>query len=672
MIYDKRKLKRYDIFLIVEFKPLRSQGGYSIGITRDLSTNGFSLEAQTIECQRGDIIEFRLKHPDADWTVDISGEVIWRTHSWYKYIIGINFLNVTKEQNSKILKLMSTVIDAENKPEQIGKDPESLLETETEKKPDDKLGAGVIDNSIPDTHTTRINHVSLKEAEHCELTGTERTFIAGDVFSTSSAYNEKEIKPARDNITPEIRFKETLIKDKELNPETAQMPVGSNTADGTARTEKRVETDAVHEKIDAAHLNTAYRKDTSRVPYLNNIDPLENNRKKKLLLYVPFVMIVIIIIVIAYPAMIKIFYHDSNALIPVPTESTDNNSMEKDKNISASYNVQISSKDLNEPPGPSPILQTETKDAFPSEKDRAVNVRQTSAREDSSGILPPKSIVRSEVKSKNTEDAAPPAEIVKSIKNTSQLINATTSKPETSTAAKPLRDNIEKDRKIDLIAKINETLTNLRAIQNEKPGETEVVIETEKTTADKPRVKTAEQELTQQVVKLEETPATASVTESERIPVVEQEVKAREEKKEGIKKTEPAVKIREMPTVALLVKRDTPKNTQNNLSDSTVVTTADLLKKWKHIGNTKSGVPLFIAPDNISYPYQHVVNLMVKASVNKKVFINVLAINCSQTKLRVLEERSGNNPVFSSYSNEWKDINPESMILYNFACPEKK
>jgi hypothetical protein len=667
MIYDKRKLKRYDIFLIVEFKPLRSNGGFSIGITRDLSTDGFSIEAQTIECQRGDIMEFRFKHPDAELTVDIPGEVVWRNHSWYKYVIGIKFLNVNEEQKAKILKIMSAVRDAENKPELTGKDTESVPETEKEKMPEVMLGAVARDNPLADVRITKTDCIALKDAAHCELTDSERTFIAKDVYGTGNDNGKKDLPAQEYTDYPEKRFKETLLRDIELHPGILQGPVDNKAVEVIAHIGKINEAAPDHEKPYTANFDAGSRRDAAQAKY--NIAAIEKRRKKKLWLYVPLATIVIIIFAIALPVMIKKFNNSSTLTV---TESADYINTEKDEDISASNNAQMSSRDLNEPSVPSPARNAKADNVPPVEQDKAVDLLQVSSRGDSAGILPSKSNVIAEVKNQKTEYVAHPAEADKTVKNILQVNNANLVRTETGPGEKPLQDKIEKNRKIDLIANIDETLNNLRTIQNEKPQETVVVIETKKMPEYKPIVKTEKQPSAMQIVKREETPPVA-VTESKKIPEVEQEVMAAfEEKKEGAKKTGSAVKMREMPNVVLLVKRDKSRNTQNNSSATPGITTADLLKKWKHIGSTKSGVPLFIAPDNISYPYEHVVNLIVKASVNKKDFVDVLAINCSQIKLRILEEHNGNNPAFSSYSNEWKDIIPDSMILYSSACPGKK
>ncbi|HBH61919.1 MAG TPA: hypothetical protein DDX85_09320 [Nitrospiraceae bacterium] len=711
MIYDKRKLKRYDIFFIVEFKPLSSRSGFSIGITRDLSPEGFSLESQTVECQCGDIMEFRLKHPDAEWAVDISGEVIWKNHSWYKYVIGIKFLRVNEEQNAKILKLMSSVRDEAYIPDLNSNNSESIQGGEGEKHPDALPNTGAIDTPRRDTRVTQVPPVSLRGVEHCEVTGAERTFISREGLGIRIADSPEEIKPARDEADSDKHFGAPPIKNNGANSEPVQVTVDDIAAEGTTRPDIMQESDVEHEKIYAAHVNHAKRRsrqDTVQAPNFKIMKPAKNNRKKKLWLYIPSAMVLIIIFAIALPVMINKFNHASIDFNPLLTESTDSNDIGKDTEIPASDSVQMSSQALHEPSSElSPFQQTETAKAIPLEKENPLHVEQASVREDATGILPPTSIVITEVKSKKSDDTAPPAKMEHTIKHTPEMNKATILKPETRSIDKPLRDNVEKNKKIDLIAKIDETLKDLRAIENEKPKGADIVIQTQKTPEVKPLVKTEEHPVPSQIARLEETSAEAALTKSVRMPEVEplvkteehpvpsqvvkleetpakaikesvkmpvltQEVQAAEEKKDDIKKADTSVKSPELPNVVLLVKRDTPRTSLNNSPAAPRLTTADLLNKWKHIGSTKSGVPLFIAPDNTSYPYEHIVNLLVKASVNKKDFIDSLAINCAQVKLRILEERNGNNPVLSSYSHEWKDIVPDSMILYNSACPEKK
>jgi hypothetical protein len=97
------------------------------GITRDLTTAGFSMEAQSIDCKSGDIFEFRLKHPGGDQELVLSGEVVWKSHSWDKYVIGVKFREISKEHRTGILKLMSGAKDVTS--------PSGLREKDSSREP---------------------------------------------------------------------------------------------------------------------------------------------------------------------------------------------------------------------------------------------------------------------------------------------------------------------------------------------------------------------------------------------------------------------------------------------------------------------------------------------------------------------------------------------------------
>jgi hypothetical protein len=180
MRYDKRKLERLDIFLMVEFKPLQSMGGGTTGITIDLTTAGFSMEAQSIDCKVGDIFEFRLKHPSGHQELILSGEVVWKNHSWYKYVIGVKFLEISKEQRTGILKLMSGVKDVTTAAGLSEEDSSSQPEIEKREEPAVKEDSVKTDDSGLDTSELSSSDIDLEESGHEEPQDREETSIAGD------------------------------------------------------------------------------------------------------------------------------------------------------------------------------------------------------------------------------------------------------------------------------------------------------------------------------------------------------------------------------------------------------------------------------------------------------------------------------------------------------------
>ena len=114
ILCDKRYVKRFDMFLIAECRPVNMTKEFSVGITRNLSTEGFSMETQSFDRTSGDILEFSLKHPHRDFTVIVSGKVVWKHYSWYKYIVGVKYIGLSEEQNTQMHELVSSVNDEIN------------------------------------------------------------------------------------------------------------------------------------------------------------------------------------------------------------------------------------------------------------------------------------------------------------------------------------------------------------------------------------------------------------------------------------------------------------------------------------------------------------------------------------------------------------------------------
>ncbi|MEW6600613.1 MAG: hypothetical protein AB1499_06550 [Nitrospirota bacterium] len=625
---------------------------------------------------------------------------------------------------------MSALRDDPNTAEPVDTYSKDLPLTGNTAKTDAVSRAGSADQPSSESHSTRTNRASLSAVEHCELTGNERTYITRDVIGECTIDTAKQIIQAKNKEDLFNDIEAASVQDKETDLEPAQSPVDTKAADAAARTDITEKADAEGVNIYTAPVSSKSGQATDGVPYLDNIIHTDNNRKKKVWLYMPFVMVIMIILAIALPKMIEKLNHDTSDITPVETESTDTESVEKKGDVLPYDNMPTNNAGLKAPTDIQPAKPETTKDNISVKKDKAVDLHQTLPRKETPVINPPGPIDTAEVKSQKTE--SPSAKTENPKYNASQINNDIIVKNKSSVAVQPPSEHLEKPKKIDLIAKIDSTFKDLQALQNEKDVGIASSIDSEKTSNVKQQITAEKQPSASRSAKPEETNLAATGSRLEKTPEIKPVVKVPEtarplevkqatkapelqnvlEAKTAVKSIEP-VKAPEvkpvvdvpapmpvlevkhtakateadkgsiakddkpktttsLPNVMLLVKRDKAGSGANNTQVSPSVTAGNLIKKWKPIGNTKSGVPIFIAPDNISHPHENVVNLFVKTSVDKKEFVDLLAINCSQAKLRILEERNGMNPAFSSYSREWKDISPDSMILYNSACPEKR
>jgi len=106
MSTEKRQSERSDLFFIVEFRPPDKTVDYSIGITRNISREGFSFECQD-DLKAGEILEFRLKHPHNDLTVSASGKIIWTKETWYNRAIGIMLHEMDNDAANRLAEMIS-------------------------------------------------------------------------------------------------------------------------------------------------------------------------------------------------------------------------------------------------------------------------------------------------------------------------------------------------------------------------------------------------------------------------------------------------------------------------------------------------------------------------------------------------------------------------------------
>jgi hypothetical protein len=706
MIDDKREQKRFDIFLIVEFKSLKKTAENSIGITRNLSEEGFSIESQSFNFECGEILEFKLKHPQIDLAATVLGEVIWKKQAWYKYLTGVKLQKVNEETHGKILALMSAVKDGTGESTLSIETPEDIPEAEKEEKPAATSSYGKTDELIMGVSEITTDAV-LKETDHCQLPITENSLDArGEINVSSNEIDEEKVHTGKFKDDTHDRDRENILSQN---------------------------------GIYANNDNTAI-----------NLD----ERKKKVLFSLPVVTIVAVILAVALPLVIKNINKTSKNMRPAFTDSKAPNEFDKEQTRFTTNTFQRGDAVSNDSPESSQVQQIKGQGGIFSKQEEALNSEQLSDEKASAVNILTVSPVSTELNAKKTPQTMPHGEtenilnetpsannekialtdllakIDKTLKAIPEMeqekpleiktaaVTTTSSKKEavtqtkksSSTKEKVKKKNPPKTVKVKKINKTPDIETTKKNDKTQKTAPSAVKVEHQKAatpvkSAQKPKtVKVTKSEKSGTVNETKKTTKAETTAKSEKSPKTEMKAtsgqgkktdppvkneKARDTKliakieesektepivkKEKTEKTDPVIKSKNMPKIALLVTRKKSRGNQNIPgTNKGNVTNTDLFEKWKNIGSTKKGIPLFIDADNISYPSKDVVKLTMGASINKKEFIDLLEINCSSTKLRILEERNGSNPVLSDYSNEWRDIVPESMIIYNSVCPANK
>ncbi|MHA1942446.1 MAG: PilZ domain-containing protein [Candidatus Hodarchaeales archaeon] len=107
MSYEKRKFQRFDISLIIAIRSIKKTAEYCLGMTRNFSDQGFSLELHNCDLKLKESFQFTLKHPQNDWHVALAGNVVWKQEHNTKCIAGINLREMDKETKDKLSEIIS-------------------------------------------------------------------------------------------------------------------------------------------------------------------------------------------------------------------------------------------------------------------------------------------------------------------------------------------------------------------------------------------------------------------------------------------------------------------------------------------------------------------------------------------------------------------------------------
>jgi len=102
--------------MIVDIESLYDNRPYFLGLTRNISYDGFAFESQNYDLMPGDILQFTLKHPRRDISVKVNGRLVWKNETGSECITGVRFINLDDSTKGRIFELIScgrssTVLD---------------------------------------------------------------------------------------------------------------------------------------------------------------------------------------------------------------------------------------------------------------------------------------------------------------------------------------------------------------------------------------------------------------------------------------------------------------------------------------------------------------------------------------------------------------------------------
>ena len=100
---EKRMFMRFDIPLVIKFRPYKQTTDYCFGMTRNFYRRGFSFEAKNCGHELMEPLELKIEVPFKNMFISAQGDIIWKKRSDLKLIAGVELKAMDKEAQSEIM-----------------------------------------------------------------------------------------------------------------------------------------------------------------------------------------------------------------------------------------------------------------------------------------------------------------------------------------------------------------------------------------------------------------------------------------------------------------------------------------------------------------------------------------------------------------------------------------
>lgn len=222
MQHERRQSERVDIFLIVEFRPFGKKVEYTQGVTENISAKGFSFDSQNHQLDPGEFIEIKLKHPQREFSVSVSGEILWKRESWYKCVTGIRYRDLDSDTELNLNELVSAARNKDVGPATPQSDGISSEKESPDEKPNSvreaELAGEKTENEIKtDSERTVTNGVCSAEGFPAVDSGIDNSISNAALKaepSTEYDNSNSDDKQLKDSSLKEVRENKQIVHEK--------------------------------------------------------------------------------------------------------------------------------------------------------------------------------------------------------------------------------------------------------------------------------------------------------------------------------------------------------------------------------------------------------------------------------------------------------------------------
>ena len=108
MLDSKRKFERFNLPMVVSFRPTYGATEYTVGLMENISCSGLSLEVENFSFIKYENLELKLQFPQRREVLSFEGSVVWKKQSDDKCLAGVKLKNIEGEQQAQLIECMSS------------------------------------------------------------------------------------------------------------------------------------------------------------------------------------------------------------------------------------------------------------------------------------------------------------------------------------------------------------------------------------------------------------------------------------------------------------------------------------------------------------------------------------------------------------------------------------
>ena len=145
MLENKRKFERFDLSVITQFKPVNEVTRHSLGLTKNFSREGLSIETRDFNFTPDKYLNLEIKSPNGGTVVSLIGDVMWKRQGENTSIAGVKLIYEDENLHNEALEKLSSYGNIPVDNVLKGGEVHHEMEAETAEMPEPVLSAEQID-----------------------------------------------------------------------------------------------------------------------------------------------------------------------------------------------------------------------------------------------------------------------------------------------------------------------------------------------------------------------------------------------------------------------------------------------------------------------------------------------------------------------------------------------